>query len=164
MLFSDIAITLLALNLSFMKPQISISYIHWELCSCPLQRWVCTCLVKRHQSLMSSQIEQFFFSSWWPKIYVTGLRNIRTIKVTLSPPPRIFFKAMELHVHVSVKKKIIYINMRFWRLCIILIFGCKWYPVTDKVRETNATWSEICRLLPAYKLNSPWWDKYRNWR
>ena len=80
MLFSDIAITLLALNLPFMKPQISISYIHWELCSCPLQRWACTCLVKHHQSLMSSQIEQFFFSSWWPKIYVTGLRNIGTIK------------------------------------------------------------------------------------
>lgn len=54
---------------------------------------------------MSSKTEEFFVSSWWPKIYVTDLRNIRTIKALWTHHQGCFSKRMELHVHVSVKKK-----------------------------------------------------------
>lgn len=92
LIFSNI-VTLLALNLKSVQLQISISYIHGELCSPPLlKRWVSTCLVKHHQSLMSSQTEEFFVSSWWPKIYVTDLRNIRTIKSLWNHHQGFFFQ------------------------------------------------------------------------
>ena len=42
---------------------------------------------------------------------------------------------MELHVHVSVKRKIIYINMRFQRLCIIIILVANGIQSLTKSRK-----------------------------
>lgn len=64
LLFSDTAVTLLALNLSFMKPQISnfLYPLGALFLLTLLQRWACTCLVKHHQSLMSKPNRTILFS------------------------------------------------------------------------------------------------------